>query len=363
MFRKSSMNAVFAVIFPIFLFPCGTGLFAQPAQPQVPEFSLEGGTTAPCPTPDQYSLVRPDPPGVVTRVEVGVVFNDVFEIKDVEQLFTADVYIALRWRDARLADPSRGTAVASCKLPEDQVWMPALDPRNVREVERNFRDITLIDAEGTITHVQRVQISTVTPLDLSDFPFDHQTLTIAVDSFLGVQEVELAVWEDILGRVGEFSVAGWNLGEPRAEVVQRYGQVRRINYSSLLVQIPAEREMGFYVRKLIIPLALIVFMAWAIFWIPPSQIAPQMGVGATSMLTLIAYHFAMGGILPPVSYLTRVDHFMLWSLILVFLALMEAVATAALVNFGKESLVHKMDLVCRMGYPVAFLLILGMTIF
>ena len=61
------------------------------------------------------------------------------------------------------------------------------------------------------------------------------------------------------------------------------------------------------------------------------------------MLTLIAYHFALSGFLPRISYLTRADSFLLWSLILVFTALMEATATAALVNFGKEALALKMD--------------------
>lgn len=90
--------------------------------------------------------------------------------------------------------------------------------------------------------------------------------------------------------------------------------------------------------------------------------APQMGVGTTAMLTLIAYHFASGSFLPQISYLTRADSFLLWSMILFFIALMEAVATAALVNYGKEGLVLKMDRAFRLFYPLAFGLIIVVTI-
>ena len=103
-------------------------------------------------------------------------------------------------------------------------------------------------------------------------------------------------------------------------------------------------------------------MSWAIFWIHPTQIAPQMGIGATSMLTLIAYHFALAGFLPRISYLTIADQFIMWSLILVFLALTEAVATAALVSYGMDSRALSIDRWCRWLFPLAFVGILFVTL-
>ena len=95
----------------------------------------------------------------------------------------------------------------------------------------------------------------------------------------------------------------------------------------------------------------------------PTQIAPQTGIGATSMLTLIAYQFALSSSLPRISYLTRADFFLLWSLVLVFTALAEAIATAALMNYGKETVVRKMDWLFRAVYPLAFVLILILAAF
>ncbi len=193
---------------------------------------------------------------------------------------------------------------------------------------------------------------------MRDFPFDRQVLSVTADSILTTNEVKLEVLDEFCTLEGQ-SVTSWTLGVPRSSVNEEYARVRGADFSSFTSQIEAVREPGYYRRKLMIPVTLIVFMAWAIFWIKPSMTAPQMGVGTTAMLTLIAYQFALSGFLPRISYLTRADTFMLWSLVLVFTALMEAVATAALVNFGKEAQALKMDRIFRVAYPISLVLVLA----
>ena len=326
-------------------------------------FHLKGGISAPCPLPEQYSEERPDPPGVVTEVGVGIYFLDLFDINEVDQTFRGDVLVAMQWTDSRLADPTRGEARAFCTVPSEQFWKPTLEFMGVRAVEEHHMDMTFIDAKGTVTHVRRQLLTFSSPMDLVQFPFDRQLLSIELRSIIAsTEEVQLKVLEELSGVVESTTVSGWELSVPEAEARNGFAELRQTEYSSYFWQIECKRQCGFWLRKLIIPLALIVFMSWAIFWIHPTQIAPQMGIGATSMLTLIAYQFALVGFLPPISYLTLADEFILWSLILVFLATMEAVATAALVNYGNESLALRIDSLCRVVFPLAFAVILGMTI-
>jgi hypothetical protein len=232
----------------------------------------------------------------------------------------------------------------------------------MRDVKSDYSDITLIDAQGFVYYFSRKLITFYSPLDLRDFPFDRQVLTVTADSILTTNELELEVLQEF-SELQRQSVPSWTLGVPKSSIKEEFGRVRGANFSSFTSQIEAERRPGYYRRKLIIPITLIVFMAWAIFWIKPSMTAPQMAVGTTSMLTLIAYQFALGGFLPEISYLTRADTFMLLCLLLVFTALMEAVASAALVNFGKEAYVLRMDKIFRVGYPVALVLVLAVAMF
>ena len=64
-------------------------------------------------------------------------------------------------------------------------------------------------------------------------------------------------------------------------------------YSSYAFEFTASRNVQHYIWKVILPLILIVAMSWTVFWIAATEVGPQLGVATTSMLTLIAYRFAI----------------------------------------------------------------------
>jgi cadmium resistance protein CadD (predicted permease) len=100
-------------------------------------------------------------------------------------------------------------------------------------------------------------------------------------------------------------------------------------------------------------------MSWAAFWIDPENAGPQIGVATSSMLTLIAYRFMLGNLLPKVAYMTRLDYFILASTILVFLTLIEVLITTALVKANQAPVARRWDLSCRWLFPMAFLLLMA----
>jgi len=81
----------------------------------------------------------------------------------------------------------------------------------------------------------------------------------------------------------------------------------------------------------------------------------QIGLGMTSMLTMIAYMLALGGTLPRISYLTRADRFFVGSAVLVFLGLVKALLTLALAQRPDTSLIQRADRWGRRIYPFAML--------
>ena len=90
----------------------------------------------------------------------------------------------------------------------------------------------------------------------------------------------------------------WTISQVEANVDPLYLDVFNSYHSAFNFSISAKRQSGYYIWKVIVPLMLIVFMSWTVFWIDPSNLGPQIGMSATSMLTLIAFQFAMANILP-----------------------------------------------------------------
>ena len=140
----------------------------------------------------------------------------------------------------------------------------------------------------------------------------------------------------------------------KGTISKRYDNYYDRYQSRFEFHIPAERIRSYYLWKVIMPLCLIVAMSWCVFWINPAQYGPQIGLSATSMLTLIAFIFATTNMVPRLGYLTLLDRFIVGSTILVFLALFESLATVYLVSIKKEALALRIDKLSRLIFPLAF---------
>jgi hypothetical protein len=86
-------------------------------------------------------------------------------------------------------------------------------------------------------------------------------------------------------------------------------------------------------------------------------------VAITTMLTLIAYRFAIDTDLPKISYLTRMDFFILLSTVLVYASLIEVVVTSAFAKNGKISRARTLDLWMRWFFPSLFTIVAVKSLF
>jgi hypothetical protein len=115
------------------------------------------------------------------------------------------------------------------------------------------------------------------------------------------------------------------------------------------------------VVKVIIPLCLIVIISWVPRWIDPREIGANLGISATSFLTLIAYLFAITIFLPPVSYITHMDRFILLSTFMVFASLLHTVLSTVLVRKERAERVERINLWSRTIYPAVLFLVLAFS--
>ncbi len=164
------------------------------------------------------------------------------------------------------------------------------------------------------------------PLDLKDFPIDQQTLTIHVAAAGLVEgDLKLVALEQAQGRqsgihkgfsLPDFDVISWK-AESRPYIPFE-GEVGTPGY---IMEIQIKRRPSYFIWKVIFPLCLIVIMYWIPRWLDPKESSTSIGISTTAFLTLVAYLFAITVLLPKVSYLTRMDDFILLSTLLVFVGL------------------------------------------
>ena len=285
-------------------------------------------------------------------IEFRVFIIDVDEINSAEQNFTANVYVQASWKDSRLAHEQPGVIT----VPLAEIWHPQMQFVNQQRLWRTFSDDAFVMPDGTVTFRQRVWGQFSQPLGLRDFPFDHHTFNVIIVA-AGVYEedVEFVLSSERPSGIStNLSVADWDVREVRVEPQGYTPMPGDVTIAGFVASFTAYRDSGYFVFKVIVPLVLILAMSWVVFWIDPSESGTQIGVATTTMLTLIAYRFAMGSNLPNISYLTRMDYFILASTILVFLSLMEVMLTSHLAKTGRLKQARWIDWCARFLVPTVF---------
>ena len=303
-------------------------------------------------------LERPTVWGEPTEVRLLVYVIDVDEIDSANQTFAASVYVEARWNIPALRHKGPGPLYRSLS----DVWSPRLTIVNLQQQWTAFPEAVEISPVGEVVYRQKIWGRFSQPLDLKNFPLDRQLLEIHLAAAgLLENEVKMVSLKRGSGRasgigqqisVPDFRVVSW-----KAESSPYIAYKGAPGTAGFLFQIEMARQPMYYLVKVIIPLCLIVMMSWAPNWIDPDQIGANLGISATSFLTLVAYLFAITVLLPRVSYITRMDRFILLSTVVVFLSLVQTVGSAALVKKGKTRLVHRIDLGSRAVYPIFLLII------
>jgi multisubunit Na+/H+ antiporter MnhB subunit len=256
------------------------------------------------------------------------------------------------WSDPRLAHQGPGPVYHGIA----DIWQPNLLFTNGRQLTPSLPDRLEVLPGGEVRYRQRFWGEFSQPMDLRAYPWDTQRLTIQlITSDLTPDQVDLVptsrvdrtIAADL--SVADFDITGWEV----VKETWRPTGARR-DLASVRSTFIAERKTGYFTVKVIIPLTLILMMSWLVFWLDPAEGGAQIGVATTSMLTLIAFRFAINDSLPKISYLTQLDTFILASTVLVFLSLIEVTVTTRLARIDRLETALLLDRWSRLVFPVAF---------
>jgi hypothetical protein len=305
---------------------------------------------------ETFGISRPEPEAGPTPVDFGIVIADIGSIDSAEQSFTADVGLIMRWRDPRLIKPGGSVRIMS----RTDVWNPDIFLFNQRSITMQLPDQVEVSPDGVVYFRQRYTGEFSNRIYVADFPFDAHDFRVQFVSLrYGPDEVKFSneALRDRTGMIDSPLVVDWQITSWNIQNNPFNSKLMALPRSSFGIAFHGQRRAGFFLMKLLLPLALVVCMSWVVFWLDPERIDAQVGMAATAILTLIAYRFTFDSLLPPVSYLTRVDYFISGSTALVFLSLLQVVITGTLVSRNRILDARKMDRWSRVVFPTLFALL------
>lgn len=327
-------------------------------------------STVPLSAWEGLDISRPAVGSAAVQIFVTVFVVDVDNIDTANQSFDANIYLEYLWQDLRLAH--KGPGVLSKPLSE--IWWPRIVVVNEQRVWATFPEMASVSPEGEVVYRQRLWGSFSQPLELRDFPFDRQTFTIQLAAvgftpeevdmigdprnLSGIVRSQAIADQDFAdGIASRLSVADWVVIAWNAQPLPYQPIPGGKSHAGFAFSFEAQRLTAYFIVKVILPLLLIVAMSWVVFWMDPREVGSKIGVSVTSMLTLIAYRFAVDTSLPNLPYLTRLDYFILSSTFLVFLSLTQVTISSILTKKGKLEKALVIDRWSRILFPVLFALV------
>ena len=321
--------------------------------------ALTGGTRCDLPSVSFWS-----PPGQqsgAVKVDVEFFLLDIIEVNDRLNRFTLDFTLTLRWQDPRLESAVADSA--GCITMLEQVWHPHFIFVNSGEGTGDYDGLVEVLPGAVVQYSKRFTREFSAQLDLRQFPFDSQQLTINIASILyGPDHVIFSASEQGTDMLEGASIPGWRIGEVTSLEPDGPIQTKTSSHSSLAFSVLVERESGYYFWRLVFPLLMISLMAWSVFWLQPTQLGPQVTVATGAVFSMMAFLVSQGQILPSVSYISIADKLIVASVILVFVAFGEAVLTGVLGQAGRIALAEKIDRYARWLYLVAVVVIFSVAL-
>lgn len=305
------------------------------------------------------------PNDLPVAVKTGFYIHNVSAINEKNESISLEGILRLQWQDKRLAFDSTNSdkeyyqgEAASEKL--NTIWSPVLQFDNMSAPPSKISQSLILYSDGRVDYQQHIFLHVHGEIDIHQFPFDQQKLTLHLASALyDTSIVKLHQDEAFTGIAKNAHLPEWkflNFTEEQTERTNRVGK----KISAMQMTLSYERLPGFYVISMMIPMAVIVLLAWTLFWLGDQPLINRMAFAKTCLLTSVAFQWVIFSIVPRVSYLVFLDIYVMTSFIFISLAIVASILQHRWQKHDKHTAAFHCQRSFRYVFPLAYVGTIGL---
>ncbi|KAL3082240.1 hypothetical protein niasHS_005284 [Heterodera schachtii] len=282
----------------------------------------------------------PEADGVNVTIELHV--QGISKISEITADFELDVMYSEIWLDPRLSFKHLNVCTTNITLKSDfraRVWTPDTCIINSKgsSIHKSPSENTfvILYEHGLVWSNFRLNVKAPCKMDLKMFPFDSIACQLIFESYsFNTEEVRL-VWHEnpvtMMERVElpDFDLIGWATDHQRLEYPNGIWDRAQVKFTFA-------RRYGFYLFQSYFPTSLTVISSWVGFFFDVRSVSARITLGVSSLLALT---FQFGNVLrhlPRVSYIKCLDVWMIFSVIFIFMTLVELSIICQLNRWERE---------------------------
>jgi len=211
--------------------------------------------------------------------------------------------------------------------------------------------------DGTQILMSKISAVAKTEFNLRRYPFDKQRLE-AVFEVLSFDDSEVVLEVESQGpsSAGRLWVPQWTItgiGMSIRDHSASHAGGRNVE-SAFVTNIDVQRESFYVSRLVILPLIVIVLLAFSVFWMDRASLGDRISVSFIGILTAVAYQVVMNDMLPRIAYMTWINGFLNFSFLLMVGTVIINLVVGGLDQRGRHDVAHRVDHLCRWIFPLTY---------
>ena len=263
--------------------------------------------------PDVRPILNYDEP---VEVQLGLAVQTIESFDQMEETITLNIWQRMNWVDETLNWDSSISNLTVITLDPSDIWTPDLELLNAatKPIIYTLEGGLYLNNDGSVIHSKPTILKFSCPLKLSKFPFDTQTCTMNMSSWVYTNDLlELIPNEDITKQIDmmdSFRHSEWEVldagvlefEEERDCCIDKDFNV--ISYSFTL-----QRFTHYYKISMGMTITLVI-VSFIIMLMPPDNVS-RTGTAVFIPLTILALQLTLADKIPIVGYYTLMDYFFL----------------------------------------------------
>lgn len=291
------------------------------------------------------------------EIGVSVRVRRTFTLNNVDETFGVLLHILMRWDTDEEAPKEMTGITGGCGW--EPMWKPNWHVANVMEELQctTFYDLQQCTGgkgskKNTVFAEIKYQVRIYNAMDLHKFPFDTQTFAIKVE--LDGQDISIAKFVEYGGGVpvADALLSRCHFQDMRPVippalkgsdpipvnfdfyVTSAEASRRGLSISGLQLSFMLNRVSSYYIINvggIMLLISSFILSAWSC-----EEVGDRLGVDFTLLLTAVAFKLVLVTMLPPVSYLTEMDWYVMLCLALLGVATIEHCVVAIAVSDAED---------------------------
>jgi hypothetical protein len=247
------------------------------------------------------------------------------------------------WRDKNLVGKTGDD------FDKKEAWNPDLTLQSTFKIkpvpENSEGSWWILDAfspHGIVNHYKKFRASVHVPLELQNFPFDQQTISLRVKSDSWAEDllklVNFTTDDQLESMIPNMDMQEFEILTPM-EVVEehQWGAEDMRDYSQLCLAVQLKRKTGYYLKNIIFLVFMISVMEWGVFFVDTSALDSRLSIGVTLFLAAVAFNFVIAEEIPKVSHSTYISRYFFVTYLCIMLSIVEnVIASIIATHVGQD---------------------------